>query len=107
MAFTVATTPSQIRWKADHPENTRKHSKSWKERNPEKVRAQRAVAKAIIEGVLVRPAECEDCGRYDGWYGEDINIHAHHTNYTKPLDVEWLCRQCHGSVTTKSLRSVA
>ncbi len=31
---------------------------------------------------------CEDCG-------SENNVHAHHDDYTKPLEVRWLCRECH------------
>ena len=50
-----------------------------------------AVAKAIKRGVLVRHP-CDVCGREDS--------HAHHDDYSKPLDVRWLCpphhREVHG-----------
>ena len=45
-----------------------------------------AVSWAIKSGKLVRQP-CEDCGK--------IPSEAHHTDYSKPLDVRWLCRKCH------------
>ena len=52
--------------------------------------AKAAVARAIKAGELVRPAKCESCG-------EGCKPEAHHEDYSKPLDVIWLCKPCHGS----------
>lgn len=54
-------------------------------------RAHTAVQMAINSGALVRPSQCQACGR-DG-----LKIHGHHRDYSKPLDVEWLCPKCHGA----------
>ena len=51
-------------------------------------RAHAAVSKAISEGKLVRPTACTQCGSSE-------RIEGHHENYSKPLDVMWLCRVCH------------
>lgn len=56
--------------------------KAWRERNRIKELAHRAVARALKTGALVRLA-CERCG--------DPNTEAHHDDYTKPLDIKWLC----------------
>lgn len=48
--------------------------------------AHRLVYKAIKEGLLIK-ISCEKCG--------DNNSHAHHENYSKPLDVVWLCQKHH------------
>ncbi len=44
------------------------------------------VAKAIKSGALVRQP-CEVCGAE--------KVDAHHDDYSKPLDVRWLCRKHH------------
>jgi hypothetical protein len=50
--------------------------------------AHRAVAKAIEQGVLPRPAtlRCVDCGRGAECYD--------HREYAKPLQVDAVCRRC-------------
>lgn len=63
-------------------------------------RARQLVHIAIKRGQLIRPALCGKCGQrprptIDG----RPNIHGHHHDYDKPLDVEWLCAKCHRAVT--------
>jgi hypothetical protein len=55
-------------------------------RYPEKFRARAAVANAINRGHIKK----EPCGRCGAEKAE-----AHHHDYSKPLDVEWLCFRCH------------
>lgn len=44
---------------------------------------------ALRCGKVTRARECEKCGAKD-------DLHGHHEDYTKPLDVITLCRTCHG-----------
>lgn len=46
------------------------------------------VSNAIRAGELT-PEKC-------WWCGSGEHIHAHHEDYTKPLEITWLCRDCHG-----------
>lgn len=50
--------------------------------------AHRKVERALISGQLVRPERCEQCPSSE-------DLHAHHDDYSKPLEVRWLCRDCH------------
>jgi hypothetical protein len=51
---------------------------------------------ALRRGKIVRPEACERCGDKLGRsrLGRSL-IHGHHHDYSKPLDVEWLCARCH------------
>ena len=69
--------------KAVHDRSTRKYSKKY----PLRKKANRAVAIAVRAGRLTSQP-CEVCGII-----EDVN--AHHDDYSKPLDVRWLCRYHH------------
>jgi len=51
-------------------------------------RVRKLVQKAIASGQLVRPESCARCER-------TCRPHAHHADYLKPLEVEWLCGSCH------------
>lgn len=53
-----------------------------RERSPEKCAARAAVGRAIRDGRMVR-LSCEVCG--------NSKTQAHHADYSKPLEVRWLC----------------
>jgi len=44
---------------------------------------------AVKRGEILRPARCTRCG-------EARKLQAHHSDYNRPLFVEWLCSLCHG-----------
>ena len=76
------------RWKAG-PELRKRTvalKREWGLKNPEKRAAHRAVSNAMKCGRLTREP-CEICG-------EPVT-QAHHDDYSKPLDVRWLCRKHH------------
>lgn len=54
-----------------------------------------AVARALQNGTLVRPDRCPKCHSHGRDKGGRARIHAHHDDYSKPLDVMWLCPPCH------------
>ena len=51
--------------------------------------AHAAVRAALKRGDLIRPNICSDCG------ATSPSLHGHHADYSKPLEVEWLCASCH------------
>lgn len=64
------------------------YTKEYRERYPNKYRAHSLVASAIKKGSLVRPDTCPLCG-------DTYAIIAHHCDYSKPLEVDWMCEFCH------------
>ena len=57
---------------------------------PEKTKARRALQYAVKSGRLIRPTICEDCF-------QERFVYGHHEDYiNKPLEVKWLCGDCHG-----------
>jgi hypothetical protein len=55
-----------------------------------------AVQRALRSGLLVRPETCERCGRVPKrMRNGTTGIVGHHHDYSRPLDVVWLCRTCH------------
>jgi hypothetical protein len=53
---------------------------------PEKESARQIVLMAKRKGIL-KKEPCKKCGA--------IKVQAHHSDYSKPLDVTWLCVPCH------------
>lgn len=56
-------------------------------------KAHQAVQRALASGKLLRQP-CEQCGA--------PKTHAHHADYSKPLEVQWLCPLCHKAVHRKT-----
>lgn len=69
-----------------HTETEHARRKKWQSKNPEKTKAHKAVFLAIQQGILTRKP-CEMCGT--------SQVVAHHDDYTKPLEVKWLCQKDH------------
>ena len=60
----------------------KKSREKWLKNNPEKASAQGKLNTAIINGTIIR-RPCEVCGAE--------RTHGHHDDYSKPLEVRWLC----------------
>ena len=58
----------------------------WEKNNSEKVKAKQIIRAKIISGQIKR-LPCIRCGV--------PNSHGHHEDYTKPLEVMWLCAKHH------------
>jgi hypothetical protein len=75
--------------KPERQSNIAKTTRAWQIENPEKRLAHSRLWHAIYDGRVVRKTTCDDCGVTG-------KIVAHHEDYTKALDVDWLCSPCHG-----------
>jgi hypothetical protein len=75
----------------------------YKERHREKYLAHRRVEYALVSGTLER-GPCERDG--DDCWGR---IHGHHDDYSRPLDVRWLCHghhlEVHKELTSSATRT--
>ena len=69
-------------------QQSRENTVKFRRENPEKYTAQTAVGNAIRDGKLKRQNCCK-CGK---------KAHAHHEDYSRPLDVIWLCPLHHAEV---------
>ena len=69
-------------------ERRKRGDKNYRKKFPEKIKAINVVNHAIREGKICRPLICKKCG-------EQGKVQAHHPDYSKPLEVKWLCVPCH------------
>jgi ribosomal protein S27AE len=71
------------RWVSNNPDKANRLIKKYQANNPEK---RKAHIIAIQSGKLQKRS-CEICG--------NSKAQAHHDDYSKPLDVRWLCHKHH------------
>lgn len=69
-----------------HPDYSMKQWRRAMEVYPDKVRARKSVRRALASGRLVRGL-CAVC--------DAIDVHAHHEDYSRRLDIVWLCPMHH------------
>lgn len=81
--------------KKKYLESNRRARKAWGSRFPERLRAQEAANRAVAKGQIKKPENCEQCGAWTN------KLEKHHKDYSKPLDVVWLCKPCHGITKRK------
>lgn len=70
-------------------EKFRKRERSRIREKDEKYFARLELHNAVKRGDIVKPKCCENCGKEE-------RLTAHHDDYSKPLEVSWLCYRCHG-----------
>lgn len=75
----------------NHPEINRRASEKYRENNPEKKKAHQLLNNAVCAGRVVKPDLCSNCKK-------KRRLEAHHEDYSKPYDVEWLCCKCHNAI---------
>ena len=73
-------------WKGGISTNHYHYKKLQKQRYPKRIRSREALSKAVSAGKVI-PECCAVCGC--------SNTQAHHEDYSKPLDVIWLCAEHH------------
>jgi len=73
--------------------------RNYRERHKKRAAAFVAVSSKTRTGRIKKPGICSQCG-------SGGIIHAHHEDYNKPLEVEWLCQKCHKKLHREK-RSVA
>lgn len=67
----------------------------WRAENEAAYKAQTAVGNALRDGKLHKEP-CAICATAQ-------NVHAHHKDYSDPLNVTWLCAKCHARIHAQGL----
>ena len=75
-----------VKTRQEDPAKSTIRNRRYQQKFPEKRRAHKAVEWALLNGKLKREP-CGECGVQ--------NAHAHHADYSRPLEVRWLCPRCH------------
>lgn len=73
-------------WRAQNKEKVRGSTSRYRRKYTDKTKAHWAVSNALRRGDLIK-MPCEVCG--------DSEVDGHHEDYTKQLEVNWLCRIHH------------
>lgn len=76
------------KWQEKNKERVNENLRRWKKDNRFTENARSLVAKAIRRGKIIRPHKCSQCKK-------ECIPDGHHTDYSKPLEVIWLCKICH------------
>lgn len=90
----------QSQWNQNNPERRRLHKRKWADGNRQARQAHWTLGNALRSGKIVRPKQCQKCGKLG-------KIEAHHSDYSKPLQVQWLCSACHGETRIKEASDAA
>jgi rubrerythrin len=75
-------------WREKNPDKYRRILDRYDENHPDAVVAVRILNGGIRAKRIVKPKYCSACGKTG-------LIHGHHPDYSKPLEVVWLCPKCH------------
>jgi hypothetical protein len=65
--------------------------------------ARQVFSNAVRDGRITKPAACSACE-------QEVprrRLHGHHDDYSRPLDVEWLCARCHRQAHLSAPRKAA
>jgi len=76
-------------WKEKHPGYSTAKAKEWYENNKDRLKIKYAVKYAVKTGKLIK-TPCVICG--------NENVEGHHPDYSRPLDVVWLCKSHHQEI---------
>lgn len=79
------------RREVENPEGVLKSRLSAYNKKPTHQNAYRVIEAALKAGALEKPHSCSICNCPD----TEKRIEAHHYDYERPLEVTWLCPDCH------------
>lgn len=84
-------------YRDNHSVECKLYNKKTRLKYPDRVKCRSSILTAIRSGKIKKRNSCEIC--YNG------PTHGHHEDYSKPLDVIWLCSRCHAMLHASVLIS--
>ena len=85
------------RSKTEHRKKLRLfYTEKYRKEHPERISANSKVGRAIKSGKIIKPKCCSICGK-------ECKTVAHHYDYSKPLDVIFVCQSCHKRIHAGTL----
>jgi hypothetical protein len=84
--YRKARLETQRKWQAANREKLIEYDRKYAKKHPDKYKARQILKQEIKMGRIERKP-CEVCG--------EVKVDGHHDDYTKPLEVRWLCRAHH------------
>lgn len=79
-------------WRIKNPDKQKLYIENWRIKNPNHKVMEKCyspVLRAIKKGIIKKETQCYFCDKYSS------NLHAHHPDYSKPLEVIQTCHSCH------------
>jgi hypothetical protein len=76
-------------WKDNHPGYATAKKREWWQKNRDRMHIKDKVKYAVKTGKLIK-TPCQVCG--------ELKVEGHHPDYSRPLDVVWLCRKHHNEI---------
>jgi len=78
----------------DNPQKRKLKKQRYRDKWPEKTGAQQVLRSRVYRGTIQKPSACSACGASHPKH----LIQGHHEDYSKPLDVIWMCASCHNAI---------
>jgi len=78
----------------EHKRQRDRRAERLREYQSPKGRARYALRYAVQKGRVAKPTACERCGKQTPRH----ELHGHHDDYTKALEVRWVCSPCHRAI---------
>jgi hypothetical protein len=77
-----------------HKEKISQRQEERNKRDKDKYQCRYTFTNAIKLGKVERPCNCQQCSI-------ECTPDGHHSDYSKPFEVQWLCKSCHGKMHRK------
>jgi len=85
-------------WLAANPERAQAIQDRWLEKNYDKRKAEWTFRNAVRDGKVITGSCCQ----HESGCTVTENLEGHHPDYSKPLEVVWLCTMHHGETRRKA-----